>query len=338
MTPSASPTLLPFRTLTQPQERVLRAVAALPFASVHEIRRWVFPACSASSARAILRALAGEKDCNPEGYVYRVGLPTRGNWLRLYVLGSRGAKQLRRMGVEVAWYARGYKVCNYSFSYLRHQHAVAQLLTALICFCRAHPFYQVAETLNSYDFLREPPRTKLMTDGKETEVSVIPDAWVYVERVADQKCTAGQGTCLWFEIDNGTEYRKRFQQLLRARLALLKNGYVAYFGTPAVLLCYLVIGTTTPEQRVTRLHTLRRWTQDVLAQEKLADWASVFRFAAVEEDISTTPLFAAPVWHLADDSDAPVRLFDPIPLTQQLASPAGKENTDGDAEKTVVRD
>jgi hypothetical protein len=288
-------TVPPLRTslpLTEPQERVLKAVNAVPFSSVQEVWRLVFPKGSLSSARALLREMAGGED-GTDAYLCRVALPTRGNWLRLYVVGSLGVKYLRKIGVEVTWRARSYKVRNYSVSYLRHQHAVAQLLTALHCGeCQG---YQVIDTLTGYDCLRDPPRTKVVINGQDAEVSVLPDLWVYVEQVA-----TGRGTALWFEVDNnGSEGRKKFQHLLRARLALFRNGYADYFGTSSLLCCYLVTGDAAENhaRRKSRLRALCRWTKEVLVEEKRKDWASVFRFAVVEKDIYTTPLWSSPVWY-----------------------------------------
>lgn len=329
MTLESAPMVRISPTLTERQERVLKAVNAVPFMSVQEIRRWPLSGASVSSARALVRDIAedvGAEDGNNNGYLYYASLPTRGNWLRLYTISSRGAKYLRKIGVQVTWWGKGYKLRNYSISYLRHQHAVAKLLVALHCFCRENRAYEVAEALTSQDLIRQPPCATVHADGQEAKVAVLPDAWVYVERVAD-----GQGSALWFEIDNnGNEYRTRFQQLARARLALIKNGFYAdYFGTTCVLLCYLVTGATSFTQRITRLRTIRRWIQEVLAQEKLEDWASVFRFAMVE-DFSTSPLFDAPIWHCADDSDDQVPLLDPVTPTTQHAAVADKEKSDGE--------
>ena len=313
MTPLATPPVRPSLPLTEPQERVLKAVNALPFSSAQEVWRLVFPKGSLSSARALLREMAGGED-GTDAYLCRVALPTRGNWPFLYVVGSRGAKYLRKIGVEVTWRARSYKVRHYSVSYLRHQNAVAQLLTALHCFCRECQGYQVVEVLSSYDCLREPPRTKVVTNGQEATVSVLPDLWVYVEQVA-----TGRGIGLWFEVDNnGSEGRKKFQHLLRARLAMFRNGYADYFGTSSLLCCYLVTGDAAenPARRKSRLRALCRWTKEILEQEELEDWASVFRFAVVKEDIYTTPLWSAPVWY-RPYSFHRVRLFEAITPRRQ---------------------
>ena len=154
----------------------------------------------------------------------------------------------------------------------------------------------------------------------------IPDAWVYLERVAD-----GRGTALWIEIDNnGTEFRRKYLDLLTARINMVKRGqYENYFSTSVLLLVYLVTGRSS-EERNTRLDTLRRWTHWELKKQKLEDWASVFRFSAIaweEMYDQTHRLFAEPSWYLVD-SDEPVPLF--APKTTNTT-----EATDGDASFTT---
>ena len=342
MTPARVPRARKSPPLTETQERILKAVNEVPFMSVQEVWRWVlFNGCE-SSARAHLRVMAGgdhADDNTNDGYLCRVPLPTRGNWLWLYTISSWGAKYLRKIGVEVSWRGRPYKLRNYSFTYLRHQHATAKLIVALHCFVRENPAYQVSEILTSYDLLPDPPCATVTADGQEVKVAVIPDAWADVVRLAD-----GQETALWFEIDNCTEYRKKFQQLLRARLALTKNGFYAdYFGIAAIRLCY-VVTRATPEHRAgeledakarerqllcTRLRSLQKWTDEVIdmeiSEKNRQAWREKFYyFAAVDyTQLHNPALFTQPEWHQLGSTEQ-VALFDAITSTEQ-------ENTDGDA-------
>jgi hypothetical protein len=115
--------------------------------------------------------------------------------------------------------------------------------------------------------------------------------------------------------------------LLRARIAFLKQGYEAYFHIDACLLCYVVIGP--PSYRDSRLRQLRAWTAQLLAEEDLEEWTSVFRFTAVDMDrVYTQSLFAAPQWYIARESP-PVPLLDTTTPTKQPASMADKENSNG---------
>jgi hypothetical protein len=172
---------------------------------------------------------------------------------------------------------------------------------------------------------RNPPRVSLTTDGQQTTIAV-PDCWLYIERVAD-----GQGTALWFEVDNATEYRVNYQRRLQARLALLKSegAYAAYFGTPVVLLCYTVIGM--PEVRDARMHTLRRWSHEVLTQEELQHFAPLFRFTALAYETlyeHTQTLFTQPIWYLpADPNQEDPQRVSLLPPSETQEDPDGHRTT-----------
>jgi hypothetical protein len=319
-----------FKPLNCTEETILKTVKDLRFASAQEILRWHFATGSYNHARKMLTKLSGG-DWQDDGYLYRFALPTsRGNSPRIYTLSRRGAEFLRTNGVPVDWYFQPVRLRSYSYSYLLHQLAVARLIVCANLFVREHPAYQLTETLLSHDLLRNAPMTALVTDGQERQVMVLPDAWVYV-------ITDGQETALWFEVDRGTEYRQRFQQLVRARLALIERGqYAAYFGTPVIRVCYLVVSSVPYQHRETRLTTLRRWTAEVLTEQHREDWISVFRFSTIDFTQmyeQTHRLFAEPVWYFADDSVA-VPLFDTTTPTDQTAAVAGKETTDGDDSET----
>jgi hypothetical protein len=138
-----------------------------------------------------------------------------------------------------------------------------------------------------------------------------------------------QYTSIWFEVDTGSEHLGRWQDLLRARIAFLKQGYEAYFQTADCVVAYVVIGQ--PAYRAARLRQLRSWTANLLSQEGLLQWIPVFKFAAVDMDsVYSHPrtILAEPVWYTADDSP-PTPLVDITTPAQQEASPAQKETLNG---------
>jgi hypothetical protein len=183
----------------------------------------------------------------------------------------------------------------------------------------------LSEILTSYDLAADPPTTTLEINGRKTEVSLIPDLWVSLEQ---EKNGAYQYCSLWLECDTGSEHRGRWENLLRARIAFLKQDYEAYFQTADCVVGYVVIGP--PAYRAARLRQLRAWTATLLALEGLTKWTSVFRFTAVDMDnIYAHPqLFAAPEWYTADDSP-PSPLVDTTPPTKHPASLAEKEKRNG---------
>src|SRR5262249_417864 len=112
------------------------------------------------------------------------------------------------------------------------------------------------------------------------------------------------------EIDRGSEYQERFKAHVRGRLELIRSGtYATVFGTPAVVVAYATTGER-PEYRETRRATMQRWTAELLADLDLSDWASLFRFTAVEYNtLYDVPLFDVPVWYWPDDPTTPVPLL-----------------------------
>jgi hypothetical protein len=292
-------------SLTSTKEIILRAFGELvPFATAEDITRLLFKKGSKAYVRSTMTELAGGADEQKNQYLYRFGMPQApGNFERLYTLGRRGRDVLRELGVAVHWCYRPHKAR--SFSFLQHHRSVSQFIVALHAFCRSCPDVQVRETRNGFAMAGDPPRLRLPSDGPDATITVIPDAWLYLE------AASGKDWALWIEIDTGTEAKAKFQQLTLDRINFIRyKGYEAYFGVPSVLLCYLAVGMTTA-YRLARLHTIRQWTAEVLAGEQLADWAAVFRFSTIDECLYDTLMHLTdPVWY-RPDSDTLVPLFTP---------------------------
>jgi hypothetical protein len=72
------------------------------------------------------------------------------------------------------------------------------------------------------------------------------------------------------------------------------------------------------DYRLNRVHTMRQWTAEVLTQQRLENWSSVFRFSTIDECLYDTLMHLTdPVWYLPD-SDTLVPLF-PSPYEQEEA-------------------
>jgi hypothetical protein len=215
---------------------------------------------------------------------------------------------LRELGVEADFWYRPWKASHYSFSFLQHHHSVSKFIVSLFCFVRQNPSYQVVELRHGFAIARDMPRLTLCDDEQETTVEVIPDAWVYVER-AEGTPPKIQGFPLWIEIDCGTETKAKFQRLVGERIDFIRSkGYEAYFATPAVLLCYLAVGATM-DYRLARLHTMRAWTAEVLADQELDEWGSIFRFSTIDECLyDTLMIYTDEAWYRVH-SDTLVPLF-----------------------------
>jgi hypothetical protein len=316
------------RVLNSTELSILETAAIVRYATAEDYTQMHFSRGSLTWCRTVLSRLSGGGDWQSTGYLVRYPIPTaRGNSTRLFSPSYRGALYLRENGTRADWWYRPYRMRNQAFSYLAHQLACTKLYVSAVLFSRLHPGYQLAEAQTAYDLASDPPTTTLEINGQKTPASLIPDLWVCLEQEKDESY---QYNSLWFEIDTGSEHRGRFENLLRARIAFLKQDYESYYQTAGCVVGYVVIGQ--PAYRAARLRQLRAWTATLLAKEGLTEkWTSVFRFTAVDMDsIYSYPqtIFSAPEWYTADASP-PSPLVDTTPPTKHPASLAEKEKRNG---------
>jgi hypothetical protein len=176
-----------------------------------------------------------------------------------------------------------------------------------------------------YSILRNPPTIPQVIDGKETKVAVVPDAFLRIE------LKDGDEYGCWIEVDRLSENYKKYLQLVRNRLELAKSEqYKKYFNIDSCLFCYIVtdIAGNTPEKLKSRLHTIRRWTEEVLPEENRKAWASMFRFTSISfKSIydETQSLFEEAKWE-QPDAAKPVPLFDQ-PNQQETEHGQGETGT-----------
>jgi hypothetical protein len=308
--------------LNSTEVNILKTAAIVRYGEAKDFMAMHYSDGSLTWCRTVLSRLSGGGDWQTTGYMTRFPIPTaRGNSTRLYALSYRGALYLRHNGIRAGWWYRPYRMRNQAFSYLAHQLACTKMYVSAVLFCRCSE-YQLAAALTAFDLTADPPTTTIEINGRKTEVTVVPDLWVCLEQEKDgtyQYCS------IWFEIDTGSEHRGRWEDLLRARIAFLKQGYESFFQTSACLVAYVVIGE--PAYRAARLRQLRAWTVALLAAEGLEEeWISVFRFTAVDMDgVYGYPqtLLAAPEWFLVDDSP-PAPLVDITPPTNHTPALAEK--------------
>jgi hypothetical protein len=304
--------------VSEQQEQLIRACCLYQFLTILDMAYLLGLPTSLNYIRRVAGSLAGNNDQEHGHYLYRFPLTQRsgGNGLRVFVPGeaSQDLLQQEQDADGFVWHSPA-TMQRYSYSFVCHNLAVTRLCICATLFCKDNPSYYLAETRLSYDIVRNPPRVSLTTDGQPPLVPVIPDCWNFIERVAD-----GEGTALWWEVDNSTTYRQSFHRRLSARLALITSAaYSEYFGTDAVLICFAVLGNED------RMHTLRHWTWELLAREKRTHLASRFRFTAIEyiklyDQIQT--LFTKPLWHLPAD-----RSEEDSPYVSLLPPPQDKEET-----------
>jgi hypothetical protein len=310
-------------------ERILKAVHEHGVLTNREITQLFFKPGSRTHAGAILRKLCGEKDFAVGHLLYRIPLPIalQGSRERVYCLGSKAREVL---ALEDDYQPA--KLRYLAYSPLLHDVCLSRLIVATTNYLHAHPEYHVLERRVCYSISRNPPIIPQVIDGKETKVAVIPDAFLRIERVTDGEGDEdGDEYGLWIEIDRGTENYKKYKNHVRNRLELAKTGlYEKYFNIDSVLFCYIVTDNAgnTPEMLKTRLHTIRRWTEEVLPKENREAWASMFRFTTISfESIyaETQSLFEEAKWYQPLVNDT-VSLFDQ-PNQQETGHGQGETGT-----------
>jgi hypothetical protein len=312
--------------VSEQQEQIIRACCLYQWLTIPDMAMILGLPTSLNYVRRLAASLAGKSDGVPGQFLYRFALTQRagGNGLRVFVPGEASRDLLRQEqdADGFVWHSPA-TMQRYSYSFVSHNIAVTRLCICAALFCRDNPSYYLVETRLASDIARTPPRVSLRTDRQPPTVSVIPDCWLFIERVAD-----GQGTALWCEVDNSTTYREAFHRRLSARTALITSeAYAEYFGTDAVLICFAVLSNET------RMHTLRYWTWELLAREKREHLASRVRFATIEylklyEHVQT--LFTKPVWLLPAD-----RSQEHSPYVSLLPPPQDKEETDDNIAPTA---
>jgi hypothetical protein len=326
MTPlSDEPVQKPF-ILNSKEERILQVGHELEIFTEKEIRYRLFAKGSRTHVGAILRKLCGGRDYDDQQFLYRFPLPTaaKGPKERVYCLGA-GAREV--LAIEDA--SRRFKFRYLSYSPILHDLALSRFLTVATIYFAAQTDYTLLETRTCYQLAHNPPRITVGSQGKETAITVNPDAWLYITRVSD-----GSEHALWIEIDRGTENYQRFTRLVRNRLAVVRSPqYEKMFNTKAILLCYVTVGTS--EQADIRLHNMLRWTEDVLTEadelplKEREQWTSLFRFATVDFEKmydQAHALFTQPLWYKPDDPD-PVPLFAPVNHPNQQETGHGQGET-----------
>jgi hypothetical protein len=292
--------------------------------------------------RRVLMRLSGTKDRTAGQYLFKFALPktTWGAPKFVYVPGvlSRDI-QFQEGDASGQRFTPPATIQGYSYSFLYHNLFAVRLAIVAELFVRRHPSYTLAELRLWHDMAANPPRVRLSTQEGVTEASVIPDVFIFLQRLTD-----GGGRGIWFEVDNSTTYRVAVFRRLRARLAFLKSAnFEKYFGTPAVVLAFVVI-TKDPKRRAARLQSLACWIDEFLdrefldqekldeddsvAQQNKEQWASIFRLAALDYETlyeHVTGFYTGKLWYPPGRIDP-----DTKPTLSLLPSPKVTENTHAD--------
>jgi hypothetical protein len=309
--------------MREEDELLISACCRYQFLTIVDMAYLLGLPSSLNYVRRIATRLAGHTDQEPGHYLYRFPLTRRGagSSVRVFVPGQASRTLLhQKEDADRCVFNKPAAMERYSYSFVSHNLAVTRLCICAGLFCAGD--YYLVETRLSYDMTPSPPRVSLTMGGKTASVPVIPDCWLFIERVADS-----QGTALWWEVDNATTYREAFHRRLAARLKLITSeAYFEYFGTDAAILCYAVLGNET------RVHTLAHWTWELLVRQKYEHLASRFLFTAIGYETlygQIQTLFRQPVWRLPADRDQ-----EDCPYVALFPPPQDKEQTHGNSQTT----
>jgi hypothetical protein len=266
---------------------------------------------SLTRVRSILRDLSGGGDFVNNQYLYRFKMPDigEGNPERIYTLGSRGRDLLvSQFGMSVDWHFRPGKPGPMNYSQLMHNLVLTRFLVAAVWWIRGHPNFKLADVRICYELAGKAGSVAVGEGGKKENVSVVPDAWLLVERF--QARVFEEALPVLLEIDRGTMYRERFKRHVLGRIEFVRSGgYKTMFGTEGVRIAYATTGVRAGEGQGRRKAMLE-WTKECLRELGLANWAPVFRFCALSfGELYESGIFDKPVW-FRPDREKPVGLFE----------------------------
>jgi hypothetical protein len=195
--------------LTSIEDSILRTVNDLHFVTARDITHLLFSKGSLTYSRKILSRLAGGKDYAQGQLLLRFPMPTPTKE-RVYTLGVKGRDALAQEG-----YYRPYKFRHLSYGYLMHALTTTRFVAAAQSFCRQHPDYTLEETLLSYDLAQDPVTVDVVSAGKRSRQTVIPDACLLFAawNQAQERLHP-----IIVEIDRGSEDKAKWTALLRGRL------------------------------------------------------------------------------------------------------------------------
>jgi hypothetical protein len=296
---SSPPTKRTETALRSTEENILRAYGELqvPHFGAEDMTRLLCQNTSKPFIRSLMTGLAGGKDHTSTPYLYRFGKHARSE--RIYALTRRGRDYVRGLGFDTSfWHPPGRTLTNVT----QHNLGIVKTLVALHRFVRDTASYQVLETRTAFTLASRPPSFTQGSDGQETTIVVIPDAWVCLVDAS------GEDTALWIEVDTGSEAKAKFQYLVLQRINLIRSGqYKVYFDTDSVTFAYLVIGSEL--HRTARLESICRYTWEVLKAQNLTDWAPSILFSTIEETLyDSHSLFTNALWR-GPETDTPVLLL-----------------------------
>lgn len=276
--------------MTPVYDRLLRGSADVPIGLYHlhiataeQLTRLHY------SPTSIKRVQARLKTLTDNGYVQADTIPTRNYRSPLYyALGSKGARYLASLGLDVADSFRASKEIGKSYLHLEHTLEVNDLLIAAMRIGSASPAHKLDSFTPERAFKHRPFRFT----WQGSKIMVIPDAYLVFSLARPDGRRVRFPLLL--EHDRATEEKQHFRQRIRSYIALLRSEqYKELLGVGAVTIAF----TTFTGQA--RLEQMRAWTrQELEASQEAPNIGARFRFTALPRPATPEQAWLEPHWYL----------------------------------------
>lgn len=255
--------------ITSVDEKILLSFESLHFLTVEQVCSLHYRPGSSKYVNERLRLLTQAK------YLQRLERESI-NVPYVYCLGRRGIQFIReyRGGGNAAAFEPSEHHAH-SGLHMRHWLATTDFLIA------AHklPTVSTAEITTLYHDLT---LKQMLKPSK-----VVPDGWLDIRH-------AGSQTCVWLELDRGTEEQKHIQSKARAIVDWCNQHYTRVFNTHSLTVCF---ATTAGESRSNQLAT---WIDHALRDRKERGW---FLFTPLSPGpLDPRLIFFQPIWKRLGDS------------------------------------
>lgn len=253
-------------TLTSKDEQIVMALNRYHYLTLEQIRFLFYSPKSSSYVNKVLFALVKEK------YLKRTQETVNSPFV--YSLGYRAVRYLRTLGIEVDFIPSEHS--DHKALHLLHSLEVSTFLIA----GEKVPAYRTGlEVISLYHDLT----LRKMLSGR-----VVPDGFIEFREEQNR-------TCIWLELDRGTEEQAHWRAKIRMMVDWINQSYTSTFDTTSI---NIAVATTAGPRRCEQLQS---WTEKELGVRSELQW---FLFASIPPGTADSHwLFLEPVWKRVGTSE-----------------------------------
>lgn len=181
-------------------------------------------------------------------------------------LDNPGYQYLTQAGLQPAGRFRASELAQREFAFLRHHLQANDLLVLAERLSEQYQGVSIARMKTDRQLRREP----VLIGSHDGQRAVVPDGWVDVRIGTVQHCVA-------FELDGGTERRKKIKRKVQDLLDYSQGPYQSAFGTQSLTIAFVVAQGGSG-----RADELLRWIEAVLEERGRRQDADLFRVACFD--------------------------------------------------------